>query len=231
MNVRGSLPNLSRTTLGEEVYEVLRDHIFSYRYDIGERLNLDEIGRQLGISRTPLKTAVDRLALEGLLKIVPRRGTYVAAPSIETIDNAYAVREVLECYAVGQSTAQITDEQIEQLASFVREMLRISQDSEQPLVYAHYGDVDHSFHTLIVEAAGNNVLVELWQQAYAHIRVGRIRYRGRDRRVVEPTTTEHQKILAAFQARDAHQAEELVRNHILRSRGFLWEDFRAQNSS
>lgn len=230
MDDKGTLPNLARANLGEEVYQVLRNHIFSYRYDIGERLDLDSIGRQLGISRTPLKTAVDKLASEGLLQIVPRRGTYVVAPSLETIDNAFAMREVLECYAVGFSVEQMTPRQLERLAQIVGEMVRITQVSDHAPIYARYAEFDHDFHELIVEASNNNVLLELWQRTLAHIQVARGRYRRRDRSLY-PTTIEHQKILAAFETQDVKRVEVLVTEHIRLARSVLREDFHSLGDS
>ncbi len=77
MDDKVTLPNLARANLGEEAYRVLRDHIFGDRFTGGQRLDLPLIGHQLGISRTPLKVAVDRLASEGFVEVVPRRGAYV----------------------------------------------------------------------------------------------------------------------------------------------------------
>lgn len=231
MNDKATLPNLARANLGEEVYQVLRSHIFSYRYDIGERLDLNEIGRQLGISRTPLKSAVDRLASEGLLKIVPRRGTYVVAPSLETIDNAFAMREVLECYAIRLSIERITDKQLDRLAELIDEMVHIAQESDHSSMYPLYAELDHDFHELIIKAADNNVLLELWQRTLAHIQVARGRYRRQDRDIVDPTTKTHQSILDALRARDAEQAEMLIREHIERARALLNQDFHSLNQS
>jgi DNA-binding GntR family transcriptional regulator len=225
-----TLPSLARENLAEEAYRVLRDRIFSRQFACGERLDLPSIEHQLGISRTPLKAALDRLATEGLVEIVPRRGTYVTTPTPQAIEDAFSVREVLEAYAVTRSVDSMTDAQLEQLAGLVSAMLRITTVEDQASIYHTYAELDHSFHSLVVEAAGNKELTKLWNQVHGHVQIARIRYRRGDRKL-DLTTEEHRNILAAFQARDAKVAEALMRNHIHRARVSLQSDLQSLEDS
>ena len=226
MDDKTTLPNLARANLGEEAYRVLRDRIFSRQFACGERLDLPSIENQLGISRTPLKAALDRLASEGLVEIVPRRGTYVTTPTPDGIENAFSVRQVLEVYAVTRSVESMTDGQLEQLERIVKAMLRITQVEDHAPIYHSYAELDHSFHSLIVEAAANDVLTKLWDQVHAHVQIARIRYRRGDRSL-DLTTEEHKNILAAFQARDVKAAEVLMRDHIHRAKVSLQMDLQS----
>jgi DNA-binding GntR family transcriptional regulator len=230
MDGEATLPRLERANLGEEAYRVLRDHIFSYRFAGGERLDLPSIGRQLGISRTPLKAALDRLASEGLVKTVPRRGTYVAIPSLETIENAFGVREVLETYAVARSVECMTEGQLERLARTVKAMLRTIKIEDHAPIYLSYAELDYDFHALIVEAANNDVLTELWGRVHARVQIARVRY-GRGDRKLDLITREHQGILAACQARDVKTTEALVREHIRRAKASLQVDLQNLDGS
>jgi DNA-binding GntR family transcriptional regulator len=215
-----SLPNLARNNLAEEAYGVLRDCIFSQQFPCGEQLDLSSIEEQLGISRTPIKAAVDRLAAEGLVEIVPRRGTYVTDPSLKTIDNAFRVREVLEAYAVANSVEHMTDEQLQQLAEIVSQMHRIIEAKDPATMYLNYTAADHDFHALIVEGADNDVLSDLCGRVVTRVQLARVRY-ARSGIDLEQLTEEHQNILAALQARDAEVAEALMREHLRKARAAM----------
>lgn len=230
MDDKSALPSLARENLAEEAYQVLRDRIFSRQFACGERLDLPSIERQLGVSRTPLKAALDRLATEGLVEIVPRRGTYVTTPTPEAIDNAFNVRQILEVYAVTHSVESVTDGQLEQLERIVEAMLLITKVEDHAPIYHRYAELDHGFHSLIVEAAGNDVLTKLWGQVHAHVQIARIRYRRGDRRL-DLTTEEHKSILAAFQARDVEAAGVLMREHIHRAKVSLQADLQSLDDS
>jgi DNA-binding GntR family transcriptional regulator len=230
MDDRGTLPNLARANLAEEAYRVLRDRIFARQFACGERLDLPSIERQFGISRTPLKAALGRLASEGLVEIVPRRGTYVTTPTPEAIDDAFSVREVLEVYAVTCSVRCMTDAQLGRLERIVEATLRITKVEDHAPIYHKYAELDHRFHALILEAAANDVLTKLWGQVHAHVQIARIRYRRGDRKL-DLTTKEHQSILAALQARDAVKAETLMREHIRRARLSLQDDLQSSGGS
>jgi DNA-binding GntR family transcriptional regulator len=105
-------------------------------------------------------------------------------------------------------------------------MTGITERANRTLIYRRYVGLDLDFHALIVEAANNNVLHELWQQTLAHIQVARVRYRRHDRRIMEPTTSQHQAILDAFRACDSEQAVTLMREHLHKARELLMVDFR-----
>jgi len=225
-----SLPNLARNNLAEEAYRVLRDSIFSQQFACGQQLDLSSIEQQLGISRTPIKAAVDRLAAEGLVEIMPRRGTYVTDPSLKTIDNAFRVREVLEAHAVANSVERMTGEQLQQLAQIVSEMRRIIQAEDRATMYLNYTAADHDFHALIVEAADNDVLSDLCGQVVTRVQLARVRY-AREGIDLDQLTKEHQNILAAFQMRDVKTAEALVREHIRRARAAMPGDFQSPDDS
>ena len=215
-----ALPNLARDNLAEEAYQVLRNGIFDRQFACGERLDLCSIEEQLGISRTPLKAAIDRLATEGLVEIAPRRGTYVAEPSLRTIDNAFRVREVLEAYAVASSVEHMTDEQLQQLAQIVSKMRHIIQAEDHTTIYLNYTAADLDFHALIVEAAGNDVLSDLCGRVVTLVQLARVRYARRGIDVCQ-LTEEHQNILTALQMRDVGTAQTLMREHIRQARAAM----------
>jgi DNA-binding GntR family transcriptional regulator len=207
------LPNLARANLSDETYHILKKRIFSRRFVPGQRLDLNAIEQQLGISRTPLKMAMNRLASEGLVEIAPRRGTYVTTPTPEGIEEAFSVRRVLETLAVTKSIELMTDVQVAQLASIVQEMIRITSVPDTASIYHEYAQLDHDFHALIVRTAANSVLFKLWDQVHIHVQIARIRYRRGDRSL-NLTIKEHGQIVQAFQKRDVDVARTVMGDHI-----------------
>lgn len=116
MGTDSSLPRINIHTISEAAYEVLRERVISKEFAPGQRLNLEAIEKQLGISRTPLKEALTRLEMEGLVTIVPRTGTYVTDPVPEEIAESFDMRRVLEVYAVELAVQRASDEDYESLA-------------------------------------------------------------------------------------------------------------------
>ena len=85
-----NLLNITRRNINDEVYEILKDKIAERLFLPGQRLDLGKIESQMGISRTPLKDALNRLAAEGMVEIRPRKGTFVSNPSTVKISETFA---------------------------------------------------------------------------------------------------------------------------------------------
>ena len=93
-------------------YKILKAKILSEQLTPGERLDLSAIEKQMGISRTPLKEALNRLAVDGLVEIRPRSGTYVTVHSLEKIEDVFDARQLLEVYAAGLAAERMTETQL-----------------------------------------------------------------------------------------------------------------------
>ena len=117
-----SLPQLSHANINQKVYEILRDRILSKQFAPGQRLNVRAIGAQLGVSRTPLKDALNRLAAEGLVEIRPRSGTYVTAPSLADIEELLDVRRLLEVYAIEKAIHRVGEPELAQIRDLVTQL-------------------------------------------------------------------------------------------------------------
>ena len=86
---RYKLPPINSPKISEVIYDILREKIVSHEIPQGERLDLYEIEKRLGVSRTPLKEALNRLEMEGLIQIFPRSGTYVTNANVEYIVKSF----------------------------------------------------------------------------------------------------------------------------------------------
>jgi len=209
--------------MSQEVYDILKEKILSKYFAPGQRLNLAEIEQQMGVSRTPLKEALNRLALEGLVEIKPRKGTFVTDPSPTEIAEAFDVRRVLEVYAVELAAKRVTESQLQQLRDKVKKLRSLTEVEDWTQIYQEYVAIDHEFHRLIVEFAGNKRLKELWEQVNTHVQMARARYRSAEREL-DQAQREHEEIMKAFEARNIDALREAMSYHIERAKQSLLRD-------
>ena len=125
------LVTLQTERLTDTIYELLRDRILNGRYTPGERLPVDQIARQLGVSQTPVKGALGLLVSEGLVRTSPRRGTYVTEIDERTFTESLAIRAALEQLAAETLLDHVTAADITRLDDLVH---RIQNATEVPCV-------------------------------------------------------------------------------------------------
>lgn len=171
----------------------------------GERLTEEFFARELGISKSPVREAMNSLEREGLLRIEPRRGAYVRTFSDREIADLYAVREILEAYAATHAT--VTDEFVAGLRASVDRTKEILQRDDK----ASHIEEDIAFHAQIVEAAGNAELTRV----HANIQDKLWLCRCQTYQITSTDTPKaHGEITERFAAGDRAGAVEAVRGHI-----------------
>lgn len=221
------LRSVDPTTLGDQVYEILRDSILRQELPPGERLDLDELQGRLGVSRTPVKEALKQLATEGLVDIVPRRGTYVAELSAGEIAERFDVRQILELGVADRVVANLTDEQLEHIQQLYDEMLALVEPGGVISDYFRFLDLDVEFHRAILRIAGNKQLVDIYDGLNLKLQMAKVFYLDRDKRV-DLVNREHRHILQALEARNVQALKEAIRNHIQGSKAAVVPRVEAQ---
>lgn len=213
--------NVQRLT--DAVYRTLKEHILSKAFTPGQRLHVKVLAARLGVSRTPVKDALNALASEGLVEIIPRKGTFVAGISPEDIAEAFEVRRALELLAAELLVARISDEGVRRL----RERLAALDAVDDGNVAEHMRR-NMAFHCLFVQLAGNRRLFQIYKALNVHIQIARVHARSENwaqRR--EQEREEHQAILRALEARDGPGLAAAVNAHIQRSKRSLMNDLRS----
>ncbi|MDR7521764.1 MAG: GntR family transcriptional regulator [Armatimonadota bacterium] len=213
--------NVQRLT--DAVYRTLKEQILSQAFAPGQRLHVDVLAARLGVSRTPVKDALNALASEGLVEIIPRKGTFVAGISAEEIAEVFELRRALELLAAELLVARITDEGVRRL----RDRLAVLDAVDDGDVGEHMRR-NMAFHRLFVQLAGNRRLFEIYESLNVHIQIARVHARRenwRQRRRQE--RQEHQAIMRALEARDGPGLAAAVNAHIQRSKRSLMEDLRS----
>jgi GntR family transcriptional regulator, rspAB operon transcriptional repressor len=196
-------------SLGQRVYQTLREAILSLAYRPGEILRKPEICDALGVSRSPVADAVARLATEGLVDVVPQAGTFVARFSMEEIREGAFLREAIEVAAIERVAQTITEDQLTQLRRNLTVQAALIADGDIPGFY----QTDAAMHELLLSFTGFRKLAQVSETAWLHV--------NRARQLILPvpgritaTLDEHRVILAALEARDPEAARAATRAHL-----------------
>lgn len=212
------MPRGKKNTLRESVYGSLKAMIVTGQLPPGARVTENELATKLGVSRTPVREALNRLEQDGLMTGRPRQGYAVKDFDIHMFREAFEIRELLDGHATELATAKITPAQKERLREMVRECERLaarpdrsSQDMFQEL------QIGMDIHRTIARISGNEMLCGLLNgiidkcQHYVWMELLRLDewHVARD---------EHHAIVEAICAGDAARAVELTRDHIRGSR-------------
>ena len=201
---------LSMTDLA---YQALKQAITAMNiYDSGEDLRLDErqLAEDLGVSRTPIREALVRLELEGLVRTVPRRGTFVVRKSKKEVLQIITVWAALESMAARLITLHARDEEIASL----RRIFATFQNGRLEAHLDEYSEANIRFHQCIIEMSGCELLRKTADALLIHMGAIRRRTIGDDARVTR-SIIDHMHIIEALEQRETELAERLVRQHAL----------------
>ena len=210
-------PSVPRTrSRADFVYESLRDAISDGRIAGGERVREEEVARNLGVSRTPVREALQRLQQRGILILGPGRGLVVAQLGHEQVVELYAMREILEGSAARFAARHATTAEIATLYQ-LQEQLRTAEGDDMLHI-----TLNRRFHQAIYEAAHNRYLMQTLESlhdSFALLRSSTFRLPHRQRNSDE----ERHRIIAAIEKRDPELAEKEAREHILQAQRTRFE--------
>ena len=206
-------PLVDTSTFADRAYAALKDVIVTLDiYDKPGDVRLDErqIANDLGISRTPVREAMAQLEREGFVRSVPRRGIYVVRKTRAEVSELITAWAALESMAARLITQNATDREIAEL----RQMFAKFENGELHARLDEYSDVNIEFHQTIIRLSRNNVLIDLAENLFTHMRMIRRKTIGEEDRA-DRSIRDHMNIIQAIEARDTERAEDLVRNHAL----------------
>jgi DNA-binding GntR family transcriptional regulator len=204
----GPLPEALQ--LGARVHQALVESIVAGRIASGTQLRPDVIARQLEVSTTPVREAMHRLETDGLAVKLPYQGWFVREFTEEQIRHLYEFRTALECLSVRLACERISEDDIRQLQ-------RLQTAGEAALAASDveaYRDYNRELHASILRSANNSYLSNAMGQValQSEMLTGKtIRIVGRPLRAIE----EHSRLIEHIAKRDAQQAVELMRFHIM----------------
>jgi DNA-binding GntR family transcriptional regulator len=195
--------------LADRAYSLLRDRIITLQIPPGAPINEDALRRELGLGRTPIREAVKRLALENLISVFPRRGTFASDINITDLSAISDVREVLEGHAAFRAAERLTDAQREELAELVA-LLATDGDAGHPETLMSR---DAAVHRFIYRAA-NNPYLEATLSRYFNLSM-RIWYLVLSRvPSLSARVHEHSELLKVIADGDAARARDIMTEHV-----------------
>lgn len=196
---------LVRDNISDSVVIELRNMIVDGRLPAGERINEVHLSQQLGVSRTPLREALARLAHEGALKGVPRIGYFVRALTLEEFEQIYAIRPLLdpEALRLAGLPARARTERLRK----INEEIESARDADTII------GLDDDWHLELIDDCPNRVLIDLIKQFIQRTRRYEIALM-RERKNVLVAGTNHKAIMAALRRRDLEAACDALRTNL-----------------
>lgn len=202
--------------LRDVVFQTLRQAILRGELKPGERLMEIHLARRLGVSRTPVREAIRKLELEGLVLMIPRKGAVVAEITVSDLEDVLEVRLALEELAVKHACRSITPEQIERVRA-LEEDFRAALDGDD---VGESAQADMKFHDAIYEATGNSRLVQILNNLREQMYRYRMEYlKDRDSHI--QLLREHCELLQALQEHDEPRALAVTVRHIERQKEYI----------
>jgi DNA-binding GntR family transcriptional regulator len=206
-----SADGLQIHSAADQVYAVLRDRIAAGRIARGDRLHQEDLAAELGVSRTPVREALRRLAAEGLVDLKANHGARVSSSDPDDLRLSYETRLVVEPGAARLAAAR-------RLAGPMSAMRKaIAREAKAGRSATKLFQANRDFHLALVAGAGNEWLTRFMEQIWIG-RIGAPLYEEHpDAAILQNDHRAHASIADAIETGDADLAEELTRGHIARS--------------
>lgn len=196
------------------IYQQIRQSIIDFDLFPGSRVTETELAEQFNVSRTPIREALQRLEVEGLVQIRAKQGCFIRPVDTDTISNYYDVRIAIESMAVELACSNMPREDLQALADFWN-----PDNFDENVDYSnHIQQVEEAFHVSLAEGSGNPILVQYLNDINNHIRVIR-RLGFPDKKSVSETYIEHFEICSLLLENKVNDAKEAITKHIRKSQG------------
>ena len=208
----------SRGPLAGKAYELIKEAIVQGRFAPGTWLLEEHLTRAMGISRTPIREAFNRLKSEGLIDVIPRKGARIVELTATEIDDLFEARQVIETTFFVRSAERISREQVEKFRETLSKQetgLRQCEDDTDAWNASRqqYLQTDRALHDALIAAAGN----KYWEQLYYNLR-DRIEIYGNrvsfDREWFAVAMVDHHRIIDAILTGDLEGGKDAMSQHI-----------------
>ncbi|MFI0473671.1 GntR family transcriptional regulator [Halomonas sp. HMF6819] len=201
---------MAKVSQAQRLRDLLEDAIIAGRFTPGERLDPDALALEYACSRTPIREAIQQLAMSGMVQVVPKRGTFVTRLGISDLVERFEVMAELEGLCGRLAARRITDEERAALSEALK-ACRARADEHDANGYYYDNSV---FHHCIYAASHNHFLAQEAARLHALLQPYR-RLQLQVRMRVESSLAEHEAIVAAIEAGDGERTEQLLREHVM----------------
>jgi DNA-binding GntR family transcriptional regulator len=198
-------------SLAQEVAKRIREMIRKGTLKKGDRIVEKSLSQAMGISRTPFREALRLLSSEGLVELVPNKGAYVAQPSMKDIREMFWVMSILEGKCARLCAKRTDEEGLQKLDDLYRKLEKQYREKN----HEGYMDVNHSYHSLVQDLAGNKILSEVIDNLRQKILLYRYRQIYQPDRL-KASMQEHSELQKAFREKNPAAAERIMKEHLMR---------------
>jgi len=227
-----SLGQIENKSLRDRVLDSLRAAIVNGELKPGDTLVETDLAAQLGVSRAPLREAINVLNIEGLLETVPYHGTTVKQLVRKDIEELYSVRSMMETFAIRQIIAA-GEAHVEAAVAALRDVCAEMQVAANANSLAEINRIDRRFHNTLIEHSENTLLEMLWGNVT--LRVQQVMsLRNQKKGDLQQITRNHNKIVDAIEAQDTTKAVQLIYQHIGETGDLIaegWEETTQENEN
>jgi DNA-binding GntR family transcriptional regulator len=200
---------IEKKTLHEEIANNLKELIMSGELQEGDKIKEDELCSSMGISKTPLREALRVLSVEGLIKLVPNRGSFVSTPTFEEIREMFDVMSVLEGICARAAVKKMSAKDLATLEKLHDKLEKNFKRRAQ----REYIRINNQFHAFVQELAGNRTLNQIVNGLRQKILLYRYQSLNLPERF-EQSIQEHRDLIKAFRKKDSKKVETLMRRHL-----------------
>lgn len=200
----------SSGTLSDHTYNVLKEAIISLELKPGSALVVEEVSEQLGVSRTPIRTALNRLMADGLVETIPGKGTYVTALSEQHVNDVMDIRILLECYSIRKAAEIRSPGDLDVLREIIMKQEFIVQTYHDK--NDHFLNSDYDFHLAIADITRNPFVVNQFKILMDNFR--RYLNASTPPEISEQALAEHRVILGYISKQDVQNAEKYMLEHL-----------------
>lgn len=202
-------PTVKQPPAADRVYAHVKQGVLERRYEGGTLLTEGELAEAVGVSRTPVREALLRLEVEGLIKLYPKKGALVLPVSAQEIADVVETRQLVEEHAARKAVPAPSA-----LIARLEELLALQKAQAAAGDLAAAAITDRTFHAEIVRSGGNEILARLYDQLRdRQLRMGVAVMHAHPDRITK-TLVEHEQILDALRSGDAETAVALVHRHV-----------------
>jgi DNA-binding GntR family transcriptional regulator len=200
---------IEKKTLHEEIANNLRELIMSGELQEGDKIKEDKLCSSMGISKTPLREALRVLSVEGLIRLVPNRGSFVSTPTFEEIREMFDVMSVLEGVCARAAAEKMGEKDLAALEKLHKKL----EENHRRKAQREYIRINNQYHSFVQKLAGNRTLNQIVNGLRQKILLYRYQSLNLPERFAQ-SIQEHRDLLEAFRNKDPKKAETLMRRHL-----------------
>jgi DNA-binding GntR family transcriptional regulator len=207
--------------LRDQAYKHIHGKLLAGELPAGHVVSEHSLAREIGISRTPVREAIQRLEQEGILEQVPRYGTIVRRPERRDLEELYQLREALEPYAVAQAAGRLGPEDLvtlgklcDEIRSIAASLKKVPRAGLNATLMRRVLSADLGFHMVLLRASGNRRLMKIIADSRVLTRIFGTPRQEHDLTILEETYRYHSGILEAVKRGQADRARQLMAEHI-----------------